>query len=121
MFSKKQLGLYVSIGGLHFFCKKFGGIEFYAYLCKINQKERYVWANKKRTKDEIIAALKATLARKKEWEKQAQEDFKSKIKCHSQRVWWNGIDVAEINVRKLPIMSMVVWNKNITFYYGILE
>jgi len=31
---------------------------------------------KKRTKDEIIAALKATLARKKEWEKQAQEDFK---------------------------------------------
>lgn len=31
---------------------------------------------KKRTKDEIIAALKATLARKKEWGKQAQEDFK---------------------------------------------
>ena len=73
---KNSYGLYVSIGGLHFFCKKFGGIEFYAYLCKINQKERYVWANKKRTKDEIIAALKATLARKKEWEKQAQEDFK---------------------------------------------
>lgn len=31
---------------------------------------------RKRTKDEIIAAIKATLAKKKEWEKQAQEDFK---------------------------------------------
>lgn len=31
---------------------------------------------KKERKDEIIANLKATLSKKKEWEKQAQEDFK---------------------------------------------
>lgn len=31
---------------------------------------------RKRTKDDITAALKATLAKKKEWENQAQADFK---------------------------------------------
>lgn len=37
----------------------------------------------KKTKDEIIAALNATLAKKKEWEKQAQEDFK---RIHQERL-----------------------------------